>query len=98
MLSFSINFSSRFPLASAHPFTDETIPPQFSNAPAGTSEVIVIYSEAIEINHSALKVFDSNGDQVDNKDTRYYEGDYSLVVTTPPLEEGVYTVTSKVLI
>ena len=55
-----------FPLASAHPFTDETIPPQFSNAPAGTSEVVVIYSEAIEINFSLLKVFDSNGEQVDN--------------------------------
>ena len=86
-----------FPLVSAHPFTDETIPPQFSNAPIGTSEVIVIYSEAIEINHSVLQVFDSNGEQVDNRDTQYYEGDYSLVVTTPPLEEGAYTVTSKVL-
>ena len=86
-----------FPLASAHPFTDETIPPQFSSAPAGTSEVIVIYSEAIEINFSTLKVFDSNGEQVDNKDTKYYEEDYSLVITTPPLEDGVYTVTSKVL-
>ena len=86
-----------FPLAFAHPFTDETIPPQFSSAPAGTSEVVVIYSEAIEINFSVLKVFDSNGEQVDNKDTRYYEGDYSLVVTTPPLDDGMYTVTSKVL-
>ena len=86
-----------FPLVSAHPFTDETIPPQFSNAPVGTSEVVVIYSEAIEISFSALKVFDSNGEQIDNKDTRYYEGDYSLIVSTPPLDDGVYTVTSKVL-
>ena len=85
------------PLASAHPFTDETIPPRFSNAPVGTSEVVVIYSEGVEISFSALKVFDSNGEQIDNKDTRYYEGDYSLVVSTPPLEDGVYTVTSKVL-
>ena len=30
-------------------------------------------------------------------DTIYYDGENSLVITTPPLEEGVYTVTSKVL-
>ncbi len=86
-----------FPLASAHPFTDETIPVQFSSVPAGTSEVIVAYSEAIEISFSELKVFDGSGDRIDNRDTTYHTGDYSLVVTTPPLEDGVYTVTSKVL-
>lgn len=90
-------FMISVPFAAGHPFTDETIPPQFSNAPIGTSQVIVIYSESIEINHSVLEVFDSNGEQVDNKDTRYYQGDSSLVVTTPPLEQGAYTVTSKVL-
>ena len=51
-----------FPLASGHPFTGETIPAKFSNVPAGTSEVIVFYSEAIEIDFSALKVFDSAGE------------------------------------
>jgi len=42
-------------------------------------------------------VFDSNGNQIDNGDTTYYEGESSLVITTPPLEDGTYTVTSKVL-
>ncbi|MDP3780628.1 MAG: CopD family protein, partial [Nitrosopumilaceae archaeon] len=37
------------------------------------------------------------GNQIDNKDTTYFDREDSLVVTTPPLEEGVYTVTSKVL-
>ncbi|ABK78408.1 streptogramin lyase [Cenarchaeum symbiosum A] len=83
--------------ASAHPFTDETIPPQFSSAPVGTSEVVVSYSESVEISFSELRVFDSIGEQVDNGDTSYFEGDNSLVVTTGPLQEGVYTVTSKVL-
>ncbi|MGI0097555.1 MAG: virginiamycin B lyase family protein, partial [Nitrosopumilaceae archaeon] len=57
----------------------------------------VQYSEAVEIDFSALKVYDSNGEQIDNKDTSYFEGENSLAVTTPPLEDGVYTVTSKVL-
>ncbi|WP_428325960.1 virginiamycin B lyase family protein [Nitrosopumilus sp.] len=91
-----ISFIS-IPFASAHPYTEETIPSLTSNTPAGTTEVIVIFSEAIDINFSELKVFDTNGNQIDNKDTAYYEGELSLIVTTPPLEDGVYTVSTKVL-
>jgi copper transport protein len=85
------------PLAEGHPFTIETNPPQGTNAPVGITQISVQYSEAIEIEFSALKVFDSNGDQIDNKDTMYYQEENSLVVTTPPLPDGIYTVTSKVL-
>lgn len=91
VLSFSI------PYASAHPFTEETNPSFAVNAPVGTTEITVIYSEPIEIDFSSLKVFDSNGDQIDNRDSRYYQGENSLIVTTSPLESGAYTVTSKVL-
>ncbi len=86
-----------FPLVEGHPFTLETDPPQASNVGSGITKVIVQYSEAVEIDFSVLKVLDSNGEQVDNKDTAYFEGENSLVVTTPPLQDGVYTVTSKVL-
>ena len=86
-----------FPLAEGHPFTIETSPLQASNAPTGITQVSVTYSEAIEIDFSVLKVLDINGEQIDNRDTKYFEGEQSLVVTTPPLEDGVYTVTSKVL-
>jgi copper transport protein len=85
------------PSALAHPFTDETIPNLSSNAPTGVSEVIVYFSEPVELNFSALKVLDNNGNQIDNKDTDYYEDEKSLIVTTSPLEDGVYTVTTKVL-
>ncbi len=85
------------PLASAHPYTLDSIPPALSNSPVGTTQVIVFYSEALEADFSTLKVFDSNGDQIDNRDTRYYEGEESLLITTPPLDDGVYTVTSTVL-
>ena len=97
LVAFLIISFIGFPLASAHPFTEATDPAQASNVPAGVQQVIVYYSEAVEIDFSALKVFDGSGDQIDNKDTAYYEGEESLVVTTPPLEDGVYTVTSKVL-
>ena len=89
--------SISFPYAAAHPFTGETSPSSAVNAHVGVNEIIVSYSEPIELDFSSLKVFDSNGDQIDNKDSTYFQGENSLIVTTPPLQEGVYTVTSKVL-
>ena len=91
-----ISFIS-IPFATAHPFTEETIPSLASNAPVGTTEVIVFFSEPVDINFSEIKVLDSNGDQIDNKDTSYHEGELSLIVTTPPLDDGVYTTSVKVL-
>ncbi|MFB5612397.1 MAG: CopD family protein, partial [Nitrosarchaeum sp.] len=85
------------PYAAAHPFTSETNPSSSTNAPIGITKVIVHFSEPIDIEFSSLRVFDSNGDQIDNKDSKYFDGKNSLIVTTPPLEEGIYTVSSKVL-
>jgi len=85
------------PSAYAHPFLLDSEPPQAGNAAIGITQIITKYSEAVEIDFSELKVFDSNGNQIDNGDTAYYEGENSLVITTSPLEDGVYTVTSKVL-
>ena len=92
-----IVLSISMPFVAAHPFTEETSPSSAINAPIGTTEITVIFSEPIELDFSSLKVFDSNGDQIDNRDSIYYLGENSLIVTTPPLEGGVYTVTSKVL-
>ncbi|NJK78022.1 MAG: copper resistance protein CopD [Nanoarchaeota archaeon] len=89
--------SVSIPYAAAHPFTLETSPNSSTNAPIGVTKVIVHFSEPIDIGFSSLRVFDSNGEQIDNKDTKYFEDDISLIVTTPPLEEGVYTVSTKVL-
>jgi len=85
------------PSAYAHPFLLDSEPSQAVNAPISTTQIITKYSEAVEIDFSELKVFDSNGNQIDNGDTAYYEGESSLVITTSPLEDGTYTVTSKVL-
>ncbi len=85
------------PSVYAHPFLVDSEPSHAENAAVGTTQIIIFYSEAIEIDFSELKVFDSNGNKIDNMDTVYYDGENSLVITTPPLEEGVYTVTSKVL-
>ena len=85
------------PFVAAHPYTEKTIPNLSSNAPIGSTEIIVYFSEPVDINFSEIKVFDSNGNQIDSKDTRYFEGELSLIVTTAPLDEGVYTASIKVL-
>ena len=96
LLTFSILIIG-IPSAYAHPFLLDSEPSQAGNAAIGTPQVITKYSEAVEIDFSELKVFDGNGNQIDNGDTAYYEGENSLVITTSPLEDGLYTVTSKVL-
>jgi len=96
--------SISMPYVAAHPFLEESYPNSAVNAPVGITEITVFYSEPIELDYSSLKVLDSNGYQIDNRDSKYHLEDISLiieenslVVTTPPLESGVYTVTSKVL-
>ena len=88
-----IGVSSAF----GHPFTEDTNPSHSANVPSGIKQITVTYSESIDEGFSALKVFDSNGNQIDNKDSMHYKDDKALIITTPPLRDGVYTVTSKVL-
>ena len=86
-----------FPLAYGHPFLIDSEPAQGQNAAVGTTQIVTHYSEAVEIDFSELKIYDSNGNQVDKRDTAYYNAESSLVITTQPLEDGVYTIASKVL-
>ncbi|MCE9652390.1 MAG: CopD family protein [Nitrosarchaeum sp.] len=95
ILLFVLSIS--IPYAAAHPFIIDSNPNSASNAPVGTTKIIAHFSEPIELDFSFLKVIDSNGEQIDNKDSKYFDGENSLIVTTPPLEEGVYTVTTKAL-
>ena len=61
------------PAAYAHPFLLDSDPSQAANAQVGTTQIITKYSEAVEIDFSELKVFDSDGNQIDNRNTVYYE-------------------------
>ncbi|MGI0004467.1 MAG: CopD family protein, partial [Candidatus Nitrosotenuis sp.] len=97
LISLVLIFSLSIPMAFAHPIILDSSPAASSTAQAGTNQVVIHYSEAVDINFSAIKVIDNSGTQIDNKDTKYFDGESSLVVTTPPLKDGIYTVTSKVL-
>ncbi|MFY9299582.1 MAG: CopD family protein [Candidatus Nitrosotenuis sp.] len=83
--------------AYAHPLLIDSDPAQSSNVPAGVDKVVIYFSESIELSYSYIKVFDGNGEQIDNKDTNYFKDETALVVTTEPLQTGVYTVSTQVL-
>ena len=92
-----ILFLIAFPLAYAHPFLLDSEPAQGQSVSIGTTQIITYYSEAVEIDFSELKIYDSDGNQIDNRDTAYNNAESSLIITTSPLEDGVYTIASKVL-
>jgi len=90
-------FVSAIPLAYAHPIIVDSNPLSNTNVSSGADKIVIIFSESVEISYSSIKVFDNNGNQIDKKDTKYFNSESSLVVTTPPLNDGVYTVTATVL-
>lgn len=94
-------YTASIPYASAHPYIEKTIPSAVQNGPIGTDTVTVFFSEAVDIEYSEIRVIDDKGSRIDNGDLRYHqeeEGEEtSLSVSTPPLKDGIYTVSTKVL-
>jgi copper transport protein len=92
-------FVSIIPLAYAHPLIVDSNPKASTNVSAGLTQITIKFSETVDVDFSYIKVFDSNGNQIDNKDTSYLNPDDEsvLVVTTPPLQDGVYTISTQVL-
>lgn len=92
-------FVSAIPLAYAHPLIVDSTPRASTNVGSGITQVRIDFSESVDLDFSYIKIFDSNGNQIDNKNTQYLQADNDsiLVVSTPPLQDGVYTVSTKVL-
>ncbi|MCY3975796.1 MAG: CopD family protein [Thaumarchaeota archaeon] len=89
-------FCSFIPYTYSHPFLIESNPSELSVVKS-INEVIIYYSEDVELSFSYIKILNEGGDRIDNNDLRYFEDEKSLVVTTPNLGDGTYTVISKVL-
>ena len=87
------------PKSFAHAFIVKSDPSDSQTLNSPPSKVDVYYSDPIDIRYSQLKVLDSSGKQVDNKDVKNIQGDQTtLTVSLPPgLPNGIYTVSTKVL-
>src|ERR671933_1884563 len=100
MLALLTSFPNGIPKAYAHAFTIRSDPSPSQSLSTPPTKVDVYFSEPIDLHYSTIKVLDSGGKQVDNKDVHSIGGDpASLSVTLPSsgLKDGVYTVSTKVL-
>ncbi len=80
----------------SHPFLIGSQPEALSNVKS-INEIVTYYSEDIELSFSSIKVLNSDGKRVDNNNLNYGNDEKSLIVTTPELDDGTYTIISKVL-
>ncbi|HEU4605615.1 MAG TPA: copper resistance protein CopC, partial [Nitrososphaera sp.] len=83
----------------AHPVYVDSTPRAFQSVSATPGEVVVFFSEPIELSYSSIRVLGPDGSRVDMNDPHNAEGDTASIAATiqPGLPEGEYTVTTKVL-
>lgn len=97
-----ITFALLAPLAPnsyAHPVYVKSTPQAFQAVGAPPREVVVFFTESIELKYSTISVFGPDGSRVDNNDLHNVGGDPSSlgVSLKPGLPDGVYTVSTRVL-
>lgn len=83
-----------------HAFVLDRTPAPSESLEEPPQRVEVFLSEPVDERYSEVRVIGPNGNQVDNQDTQYIDGDQSTLSVTLPeegLEEGVYTVSTRML-
>src|SRR5438309_122514 len=87
------------PNSYAHAFVTKSDPAPSHSLSTQPSKVDVYFSDPIDIRYSQLKVLNSSGGEIQEKDQHYINNDEStLSVSLPPgLKDGIYTVITKVL-
>lgn len=81
-----------------HAFVINSSPSQSVSIAESPQQILVSFSEPVDLRYSDLKVLDSNGKQVDKGDVGYSQNDESkLIVSVPLLKDGTYTVSTNVL-
>ncbi|TSA17217.1 MAG: hypothetical protein D4R72_05415, partial [Nitrosopumilales archaeon] len=87
------------PNSYAHAFVTKSDPAPSQSLATQPSKVNVYFNDPIDIRYSQVKVLDSNAKEVQEKDEHYINSDQSTLSVSLPagLEDGIYTVTTKVL-
>jgi copper transport protein len=93
-----VAFGSSRSSASAHAQYIRSQPEQNSALAQSPIEVLIWYTEAVEIGFSEIQVFDATGARVDNGDTHvHYDPTNPGITLRPNLLQGTYTVAWRVL-
>ncbi|HEV2192704.1 MAG TPA: copper resistance protein CopC [Nitrosopumilaceae archaeon] len=87
------------PNSYAHAFVTKSDPVQGQSLATQPSKIDVYFNDPVDIRYSQLKVLDSNGNEVQEKDQHYINNDQTTLSVSLPsgLKDGVYTITTKVL-
>lgn len=85
--------------AHAHAVLTETTPRFGAVVDGQPDRVVATFNEPVEVNFGALRVFDSNGERVDDDDSGHLEGEPESIAVTlmADLPEDTYTVTYRAL-
>lgn len=83
--------------ATAHAVLESTDPGRNRVIESSPPEVLLRYSEPVEITFGAVRVFDAEGRRVDSGDARRIAADEIAVGLEPDLPDGTYTVAWRVL-
>jgi copper transport protein len=85
--------------AQAHAVLLATSPGFDEVVTAQPERVVANFSEPVEINFGALRVFDSSGQRVDTDDSDHVEGEPASIAVglRPKLDDGTYTATYRVI-
>lgn len=82
----------------AHAFLDHADPKVGSTVAASPTDIHAWFTQEVEPDFSSIVVRDSQGQQVDSKDTHADDKDHHiLIVSLPRLADGQYTVTWDVV-
>ena len=82
----------------AHAFLKTAKPAVGSTIQTSPGEVRISFTEKIEPAFSTIQVFDASGKQVDKRDVHVSRSDQSLmVISMPPLQDGIYKVVWRVV-
>ena len=85
-------------LTYGHAFVTNSNPSPSQSISVSPKQIVVYFSEPVDLRYSNLKVLDSSGKQVDVGKVSYKESDeLSLQVSVPVLKDGTYTVSTSVL-
>jgi len=87
------------PNSYGHAFVEKSDPAQGQSLATQPSKIDVYFSDLVDIRYSQLKVLNSSGNEVQQKDLHYINNDQSTLSVSLPsgLKDGIYTITTKVL-
>ncbi|HET6458969.1 MAG TPA: copper resistance protein CopC [Nitrosopumilaceae archaeon] len=87
------------PSSYGHAFVEKSDPAQGQSLVAQPYKIDVYFSDPVDIRYSQLKVLNSSGNEIQQKDLHYINNDQSTLSVSLPsgLKDGIYTITTKVL-